>query len=165
MEALVVLLLQIGIPLLFILLGLFVGRARERAHFADLERREQALAGMLVSDIRSFPGGADPQHTPTIVVGATAIATDYLKSWLAGFRKILGGELRSYHSLMDRARREAMLRIMEQAHRQGYDAICNLRLDTADIGGAIGPKGVVMVAMVASGTAYKRPAIAESSAA
>lgn len=156
MEGAVVLLFQISIPLIFLGLGLFVGRAREKAHFADLDRRERELAGMLLSDIKSFPGGVDVSRTPVLVVDSTAIATDYLKSWLAGFKKILGGELRSYNSLMERARREALLRIMERAHEQGFDAICNLRLDTADIGGAIGPKGVVMAAMVASGTAYKR---------
>jgi len=151
-----VLLLNLGIPLFLIGLGLIVGRAREKAHFASLARREIALANMLLTDIKTFPGGVEPGAEPTIVVACTVIATDYLKSFLASFKKILGGELRSYHSLMERARREAMLRIMEQARQLGCDAICNLRLDTADIGGAMTRKGAVMVAMLASGTAYKR---------
>jgi uncharacterized protein YbjQ (UPF0145 family) len=151
------LVLQLASPLFLLLLGLLVGRAVERAHFRQLRRREAAVAHMLVTDIKTFPGGADPAHTPELIVGQAVIATDYLKSFLAGLRKILGGELKSYLSLMERARREALLRVLEQAQQSGFNAVCNLRLDTADIGGAMGAKGTVMVSLVASGTAYRRP--------
>ena len=110
---------------------------------------------MVVSDIKSFPGGADTRAGATMVLGEVVIATDYLKSFLARIRKILGGELRSYESLMQRARREAMVRMLEQAREMGYDAVCNLRLDPSDIGGATQRRRAVMVAICATGTAYK----------
>ncbi|MHC4914578.1 MAG: YbjQ family protein [Planctomycetota bacterium] len=151
--------LQIGIPAFFILLGLVVGTAVERAHFRGLAERERELAHMLVTDVRSFPGGADPSAGAAMVVGQAVIATDYLKSFLASLKKLLGGELGSYLSLLDRARREAVLRMLEEARQGGYDAVCNLRLDTADIGGSgVASKGAVMVALIATGTAYRRRA-------
>ncbi len=153
------LILQFGLPVLFILLGLVVGTAVERAHLRELAAREREFADMLVTDVRSFPQGAEGAEGAegaTIVVGQAVIATDYLKSFLAGLKKVLGGELGSYLSLLDRARREAVLRMLEEARRGGYDAVCNLRLDTADVGGSGVAKGVVMVALMASGTAYRR---------
>jgi uncharacterized protein YbjQ (UPF0145 family) len=150
------LIIQLGLPALFILLGLVVGTAVERAHLRELAAREREFADMLVTDVRSFPQGAQGAAGATVVVGQAVIATDYLKSFLAGLKKLLGGELGSYLSLLDRARREAVLRMLEEARRGGYDAVCNLRLDTADVGGSGIAKGVVMVALMASGTAYRR---------
>jgi uncharacterized protein YbjQ (UPF0145 family) len=62
--------------------------------------------------------------------------------------------MKSYHSLMDRARRETTVRLLESAREMGYNAICNLRMEPADIGGNIGKKGSVMVCIVGSATAY-----------
>lgn len=145
---------DIIIFIILILLGLIVGKTTEVRHLRRLDRREKGIAHMLVTDLRSFPGGVDRAKPPAMVTGEAVIATDYLKSFLARLRKILGGELKSYRSLMTRARREAILRMMEKAQAQGYDAVCNLRLDSADIGGMAGRRGVAMVEAFATGTAY-----------
>ena len=89
-----------------------------------------------------------------MVRGEAVIATDYLKTFLARIRNILGGEVKSYRSLMLRARREAILRMLEQARQQGYDAVCNVRLNTADIGGMATRRRAAMVEIFATGTAY-----------
>jgi uncharacterized protein YbjQ (UPF0145 family) len=70
-------------------------------------------------------------------------------------RKIFGGEMKSYQSLLVRARREALQRVVEQARSMGYNAICNVRYDSTDIGGVSKRKNkVVMVTILASATAY-----------
>jgi uncharacterized protein YbjQ (UPF0145 family) len=148
---------ELGIFLFLIFLALVVGRSREHAHFRSLERRERRLERMLVTDIKTFPGGADPGKGGALVMGQAVIATDYLKSFLAGLRKIIGGELRTYETLMERARREAILRMLEEAEDQGFNAVCNLRLGTADIGGMTGARGAAMVEAFATGTAYRIP--------
>lgn len=157
MEEVVGLICQCGLPLILLFVAWLTGTAVERSHFSNLRRREQALAHVVVTNLKTFPGSADPGKSAALVVAETVISSDYLKSFLAGIRKILGGELRSFQSLMTRARREAMLRIMEQAHHQGYNAVCNLRMDTAAIGG-MQAKGIVMVSVMASGTAYRMQA-------
>jgi uncharacterized protein YbjQ (UPF0145 family) len=142
-----------------ILLGLFAGGRAERKHLLDLERREAELAGMLVTDLKSFPGGAASTPTPALFVGEVSIACDYLKAFLASLRNLIGGEVRSFETLQLRARREATLRVMEQAHASGFNAIGNLRLETADIGGNITTNRkskMVVVSVIASGTAYLR---------
>lgn len=149
----------LGVPILFLALGWFVGRRRERQHFASLDAREAALSGMLVTQVKSFPCAAPGELPPKLIVAEAVMATDYLKSFLAGLRNLVGGEVRSYESLLVRARREATLRIMEEARRSGYNAVCNVRLNTADIGGNTATannknRGSVMASILASATAY-----------
>jgi uncharacterized protein YbjQ (UPF0145 family) len=148
----------LGTPLVLMVLGLVVGRAREKSHLEDLDLREAVLRGMLVTDTRGYVADVDLSHAATMVTGETVIASDYLKNVLAGLRNIFGGEMQSYLTLVSRARREAILRMMEQAHRRGYDAICNVRLETADIGANTSNRkgGMPMAAVHAWGTAYRR---------
>ena len=153
---LVAVLIYLGPPAFFVLLGLVVGTATERRHLGLLEQREAACSEMLVTDLRSYSPDHDPATLPSLVTGEAVIATDYLKTFLAGLRNLLGGEVRSYLTLVNRARREALMRMLESARGLGYDAVCNVRLEPADIGGSTYRKGVPMAAMVASGTAYRR---------
>ena len=140
--------------LFLLLLGWIAGRTAERLHLSSLARREDQLRHILVTDIKTFPGGAEPSRQAALVMGTAVIASDYLKTFLASLRKIVGGEMHSYQSLMSRARREAILRMLEEAHGLGYNAVCNLRLGSADIGGMTGKKGAAMVEVFATGTAY-----------
>ena len=59
-------------------------------------------------------------------------------------------------SMLDRARREAMLRMIEDARRDGYDAVFNVRLETSRLANSRGDgKGTAGVEMLAFGTAVK----------
>lgn len=157
--------LMIGVPLFLLLLGLLVGRTTEQNHFRNLRQREHELRDMLVTQIRSYPGFRPGESPPRMIVAEVVIATDYLKSFLAALRNLFGGEMKSYETMLERARREATLRILEQARQAGYNAVCNLRLETADIGGSASPvnnqkRRAVMATILASATAYhaQRPA-------
>jgi uncharacterized protein YbjQ (UPF0145 family) len=159
-SAVVEIVIGLGIPLILLAVGLFVGGTVERRHLRDLDQREQALANMWVTNLKSFPNGVDPSSLPPkLVTGEVALATDYLKSFLASLKNLFGGEVRSYLSLASRARREALCRMLESAREQGYNAVCNVRFGAADIAGASDQsnaekQGMVVVAGMASGTAY-----------
>lgn len=151
---------EIILVLSLLVIGFFAGRLADRRHLAGLDRREAEHADVLGTTLRQFPGGADPGLTPLLVVAEVAISTDYFKTFIAGIKKFFGGELRTYESLMRRARREVTVKLLEQARARGYDAVCCIRIEGLDVGGSTegGNKGVVSVAMIASGTAYKRAA-------
>ena len=68
-----------------------------------------------------------------VVSGSVVISVDYFKRFLAGLRTIVGGRVTSYESLLDRARREAILRCKEAARERGYQAVVNLRLETTRV--------------------------------
>ena len=143
-----------GVPVFLILLGLVVGRTTERAHFRSIEHREAATADVLVTQLKTFPHRVRGDLEPALFMGEAVIGTDYLKSFIARIHNIFGGQITSYQSLLTRARREALLRIVEAARQQGYNAVCNVRLETADIGGNSMTRKVAMVAIIASATAY-----------
>ena len=63
----------------------------------------------------------------------TVVAIDAFKKFIAFFIGIFGGRITSYESLLDRARRESVLRIKQQAKTQWYNAIINLRIETSSI--------------------------------
>lgn len=61
-----------------------------------------------------------------------------------------------HEPLLDRARREAMLRMTEEARSQGYDAVYNVRLETSRLASSRGDgKGTAGIEMLAYGTAVK----------
>jgi uncharacterized protein YbjQ (UPF0145 family) len=89
-----------------------------------------------------------------LVQGSAVISIDYFKRLLAVLRNIFGGRIKAYESLVDRARREATLRLKEQALARGADMVVNLRLETAAIGNSANRKNRVgSVEAIAYGTA------------
>jgi uncharacterized protein YbjQ (UPF0145 family) len=120
--------------LMLVVLG-GVGRARERRHFAQLDGREGRVAHIPVMDTDHLPG-LDPVHAE-LVMGNAVIGTDYLKQFLAGWRMIFGGEMRSFQTVLIRARREAQLRMVEQAYDLGARAVVNVRFETSQLSGVL----------------------------
>jgi uncharacterized protein YbjQ (UPF0145 family) len=149
------LLITLGLFMFFMALGFFVGGHVERRHFRLLDQREGGNAGFLVTQLKSYPGAVVGARPPTMLCGEAVISSDYLKTFLARMRKIFGGEMKSYQSLLIRARREALQRLVESAQAHGYNAVCNVRYVSTDIAGASKRRSkVVMVTILASGTAY-----------
>jgi uncharacterized protein YbjQ (UPF0145 family) len=149
----IITLICVSIPLM---LGLIVGRTTEQRHIADLDAREQQIReAMVITQIKTPLSPVAGKTAPTLLMSDVVIASDYLKSWFAGWRGLFGGEIRSYQTLMDRARREAVLRLAEQARQQGFNALANIRLQTADIGGSTtNRQGPAMASIVGTATAY-----------
>ena len=56
---------------------------------------------------------------------------------------------------MERARREAVLRMMESAQRLGANQVVNVRMASSDIGSGKRRRPAAMVEMYACGTALK----------
>jgi uncharacterized protein YbjQ (UPF0145 family) len=120
-------------PLLILLVGGLVGAAREKRHFDDLARRESALAGFLITDLKTLPTGLDFAAS-TLVSGSVVIASDHFKTFCAQWRKLFGGEFHSLARMQERARREAVLRMIEEARRLGATSVCNVRIEASSIG-------------------------------
>lgn len=142
------------ITLALLVLGFVVGTWAERRHFRRIAAREEANLGIVQTQSRMFLSPIPGVRPPQILCAETVVASDYFKNFLAQIRKIFGGEMRSYHSLMVRARKEALLRLVEQARGLGFNAICNVRLEPADVGGNLQKKGAAMVCIIATATGY-----------
>ena len=133
-----------------LLLGWIAGSAAERAHFRFLAREEEALRSVLVTDLRAMHG-ADPAAGAALVTGEVVIANDYFKAFVAGLINIFGGAVTSYETLMERARRDALVKMQRAAVDQGFDAVANFRIEMSRV-------SAQTFAVVAWGTAYRRGA-------
>ncbi len=151
---LVLIILVYGLPVFLAIFGLIVGSILERRHFASIREREARTAALPIFPTRSTDADrtvADGQ----LVVASIVVSLDYFKKILAGLRNIFGGNVRSYESLLDRAKREAILRLKEQA--PDSDAIINLRLETSNLASTQTrkKKGIGGVEVIAYGTAIR----------
>ncbi len=146
---------QLGITLMVLTVTYLVGSAIERRHFDSLRKREARLRAFPTVTFERLPEGWQVADSG-LAMGSTVVSLDYFKRFLAGLRGILGGRVRSYEPLLDRARREALLRMTEGAVADGYDAIVNVRLETSRLASSRGRgKGTAGVEMLAFGTAVK----------
>ena len=158
--ALIITFLQIGLPILLLFIWWSVGMVIEKKHLKSLLARESKIGDIQLTNLKGFSASVNPAHPVALVCGEVAIASDAFKRFVFGFRNIFGGESAYYCRLFARARREALLRMIDQAKSLGYDAICNIRFDSSDIGGnAAGAgkkKNMDMAVCMVSGTAYLR---------
>lgn len=149
------LLFNLGLPILLLLLAYFVGSFLERRHFAKIRKREDEHFGFPVVTFDRMPADWDASSS-RLVSGSIVISLDYFKRVIAGLRAIVGGRIKTYEPLLERARREALLRMVEAARDDGYDGIYNVRLETSRLANAGGDgKGTAGVEMLAFGTAVK----------
>jgi len=117
--------------LVLILLGYFFGRLAERNHYKSIIEREKKFNSLPTTSSK-HPIGKTPKINDSLLVrGNVVVSVDYFKRVLAGLRNIFGGSVRSYETLLDRARREAILRLKESCPQA--DQIINLRLETSSI--------------------------------
>jgi len=125
-------LIQIGVPLALLAVAFVTGRRVEQRHYASIRARERELATLPAVTFRQIPSGWAVDAFG-VVSGSVVISIDYFKRFLAGLRTLVGGRVQSYETLLDRARREAILRCKEQARERGFQAVVNLRIETTRI--------------------------------
>jgi uncharacterized protein YbjQ (UPF0145 family) len=107
-----------------------VGTTVERRHYKRIRLRESASLHVPVATFKTPPAGRRVSSA-TLAVGSVVISVDYYKRFLARLRMFFGGELKSYSSLLDRARREAVLRMKESCPQA--EMFINFRFETASI--------------------------------
>ncbi|QIZ76176.1 YbjQ family protein [Ferrimonas lipolytica] len=137
--------------LLLIGLGFVFGRYAEQRHFKRLRQEEARLQSILVFNTKEVPAQFQPCRV-SLVGGNTVIAVDYFKSFVASLRNIVGGNVSSFESLIERARRESIVRMKQEAEQLGANAVFNMRIETSAIGQG-DDKSQVSVEVYAYGTA------------
>ncbi len=130
--------------------GYTVGRIAERRHYRSILAREKEMANVMVFTNRFPP--LTQQASQALVTGSVVISEDYFKRVVSGLQSLLGGRLRAYESLLDRARREAVLRMKQEARDKGARMIINVKFQTFSIPGR-NPRSFGAVEVMAYGTA------------
>lgn len=136
-------LLQFGLPVALVVIGYLVGRVLERRHYDSIRQRERALQAVIALTTRWVPAGVNVQHSQ-LVSGSVVVSSDYFKTFVAGFRNLVGGRFRGYETLLERARREALLRLKHQAREAGSALVIGVRFHTTRVAGSTTPSVEVM---------------------
>ena len=151
--------MSLFLPLLstFILLLVtyFIGSWLERRHFASIREREAALRKFPVLTFETLPATWQVASSD-LVSGSVVVSLDYFKRFVAALRSLVGGRIKTYEPLLERARREALLRMTEEAKVTGFDAVINVRLETSRLASSRRDgKGIAGVEMLAFGTGVR----------
>ena len=139
---------------LLIVSGYFIGRRTERRHYRRLNQREAELQYLEIHN----GGGkntASSEEEGRLYGAGVVIASDLFKTLAAAIRSLFGGRLTSYESLLERGRREAILRLKEKAAEWGAQKIVNVRVETTILSDDPG-KNLPCVELYAYGTAIKK---------
>lgn len=129
-----------------LILGFGFGQLNEQRHYKSIKKREQELSALPAIASRHPP--AESTYQQQMVMGSVVVASDYFKSFVANLVNVFGGRIRSYEPLLDRGRREAILRLKQEAKKHGASMVFNVKYETSRIGG-----GVTTIEVMAYGTA------------
>lgn len=136
-----------------LLLGLVAGSFNERRHYRSIVRRERALMHIPALTVRTLPVPGVRVEAVAFVCGSMVVSVDYFKRFTAWLRTLLGGPVRSYEPLLDRARREALLRMKELA--PDADMFLGVRVETSSVSDSSGSRRIGSAEAIAYATAIR----------
>ncbi len=87
---------------------------------------------MIVTTIETIPGKKIKAHCG-LVSGSTVRAKNMILDFGASLKNAVGGELKSYTSLLTEAREEAVQRMIAQAKKLHANAVVNVRFATSAV--------------------------------
>lgn len=117
--------------LVLLFIGFIVGSIIERRHYRSIVEREEQLKDLPTVSFGKNAKSKRQVKDVRLVVGMCSISTDFFKRTIASIINIFGGNIRTYESLVDRARREALLRMRAQA--KGASMIVNVRVENSNL--------------------------------
>lgn len=146
--------MEIWIFATLVALGYFFGTYNEKKHFSSIRKREQILLYLPTTTLKVPMQDKEISQT-CLVSGSVVVSIDYFKRLYAGIINFLGGKVAPYESLLDRARREAILRCKESARSKGVHELINLRIETSSITKNSDKVGSIEVFAYATAIYYK----------
>lgn len=122
---------QLIVLSILISLGYFFGRRAEASHYKSIISREEKFLNFPCTSNKVPLNQKARVFRAEMVTGNVVVSVDYFKRVLASLRGLIGGNVTAYETLLDRARREATLRVLEQC--VNADELINLRIETSTI--------------------------------
>tara|TARA_B100001245_G_scaffold142390_1_gene106149 strand:+ start:477 stop:797 length:321 start_codon:yes stop_codon:yes gene_type:complete len=87
---------------------------------------------MIISTTENVAGHVIVENLGT-VIGNTIRARHLGKDIMAGFRTIIGGEIKEYTGMLAESREQALIRMKEKAQKLGANAVVGVRFQTSMI--------------------------------
>lgn len=146
--------IDIIISVIVLALAYLTGSFLEKRHYKSIKQRErQTLHVPLVT----FGAKQKIPHAneTALFLGSVVVSADYFKMFASTLRNLVGGRVVVYESVLDRGRREAILRMKEQAIAWGATQVVNVRLETSTIGNQTSGQGLAAIEVTAYGTGIR----------
>lgn len=121
----------------------------EQRHLKSLNTREVPLRHISINTFKHLP--ACEAEASTLLIGSVVVAHDYFRTLIIIIRRLIGGNIKPYERLVQRGRREALIRLKEEADLLGLDKIINIRFGTSTVSGRF----LHAIEMVAYGTGIR----------
>ena len=87
---------------------------------------------MIIVTTESVSGYTIKEHLGS-VIGNTIRARHLGKDIMAGFKTIIGGEIKEYTGMLAESREQALIRMQDKAKELGADAVVGVRFQTSMI--------------------------------
>ena len=87
---------------------------------------------MIISTTESVPG-MEVTEGLGLVTGSTVRARVFFRDLFAGLKNLVGGEVSTYTRMLEEAREQAVVRMIEAAEERGADAVVGVRFSTSAI--------------------------------
>lgn len=116
--------------IILIAVAYFIGSTVEKRHFKSIREREQTWLNIPMVNQDFIPDAADVQRVE-LVSGSVVVSADYFKKTLSTMLSLIGGNIAVAESVLDRARREAVLRMREQA--PDANMVVQMRIQTCEL--------------------------------
>jgi uncharacterized protein YbjQ (UPF0145 family) len=143
--------IELIVFVVLLILGYLFGTLSEKRHYRSIKERERDMQYLPAIELkRALKPEAVVEYR--LVNGSVVISIDYFKQFVASLINFFGGRVSVYETLIDRARREAILRMKEQA--KDADEIINIRIETSSI--TKNTKSVGTIEVLSYGTAIYR---------
>ena len=121
----------------------------ERRHLRSLSAREAPLQHIRINTSKHLTS-CEPEAC-TLLIGSVVVAHDYFRTLIIAIRRLIGGNISPYERLVQRGRREALIRLKEEADLRDIDKVINIRFGTTTISGRF----LRAIEMVAYGTGIR----------
>ncbi len=132
--------------------GYISGTMLEKRHFRKIREREEQMVSLPTIMLKKPLNDKEIKEVK-LVNGSVVISIDYFKKFAASLMNFFGGRISTYETLVDRARRESILRMKEDAGDAAE--IINVRIETSSIS-KNSSKNIGAVEVLAYGTAIYR---------
>lgn len=146
--------MDILVALVLLVIAYCVGSSIEKKHFKSIIEREKMLykKPIVTFGAKDWSGKRKVRKVE-LVTGEVCVGADYFKSFISQIKSFFGGRMTAYESVLDRARREAILKMREKAYRSGANLIMNVRIEATLDNNQYVPNSSPRVLLLAYGTA------------
>ncbi|MDR1912579.1 MAG: heavy metal-binding domain-containing protein [Helicobacteraceae bacterium] len=155
-------LIALGVGAVMLIVAFIFGTLGQRRHYQSIKSREERLRHILIFNEKTPPTSCAGQKY-ALVCGSVVMGGDYFRQVIAGLKSIFGGRLTSFEAMLDRGRRESILRMKEEARRLGANVIFNARFETTTLSAKQnGDEGLACAEFLVYGTAWRSPDLAKN---